>query len=139
MRLTVITCGSKKRTVSAPAKDLYIGAYFKTQLEWALATNIPGRVRILSAKHGLLKLGDIIDPYELHISDSSLTGASLAKQIPTGCIIETTAGHDYIPILREAGEIAGAEVYQLFTGYPWIGPKMAAIKKATNLTARTKK
>lgn len=138
MRLTIITCGAKKRAKPAPAKDLYIGSFFKIQLEWALATNTPSRIRILSAKHGLLKLNEIVEPYSLHISKSSLTAKQLAEQIPADCTIETTAGDAYMPILRYAASLKGVQVTQLFTGYPWIGPKMSAMKKAIALTARTK-
>lgn len=45
---------------------MYCGSYFRTCLK--LAKKISHRVYILSAKYGLLRLGDVIEPYELTLN-----------------------------------------------------------------------
>lgn len=65
-KVVFISCGKRKLPNKARAEDLYCGSYFNTCLE--LAKNISHRVYILSAKHGLLKLDDVIEPYELTLN-----------------------------------------------------------------------
>ena len=62
--IVIIPCGQKKRNYSCKAKDMYIGAYFKTCLQYARKFCKDDAIYILSAKYGLLSLQDIISPYE---------------------------------------------------------------------------
>ena len=137
MRLIVITCGSKKGPKATQARYLYTGSYFKAQLDWALSIAPASRIRILSAKYGLLKLTDVITPYEKRITDDgAITAEEVAEQIPQGSIIESSAGIDYAKILRKAAELKNCELTIHFTDYPWLGPKISAIKKSTRLNRR---
>lgn len=63
--IVIISCGAKKRPHSCAARDLYTGSYFRAALAYALAIAPPHKVFILSAKWGLLRLTDEIEPYEL--------------------------------------------------------------------------
>lgn len=58
-----IGCGSKKRDIRSRAKDLYIGQYFKTTLEYAKSISSEENIFILSAKHGIISLDKELDPY----------------------------------------------------------------------------
>jgi len=137
MRLVVITCGAKKSNHPTQAQYLYTGSYFKTQLDWALSIAPPSRIRIFSAKYGLLKLTDMIEPYNKRISDEgAITAEKLAEQLPYGAIIESSAGIDYAKILKKASELRGCKLILHFTGYSWMGPKISAIKKSTKLNRR---
>ena len=66
-----ISCGKKKRSHICYAKDLYIGRFLKAQKKYALnlANNDESRVFILSAKYGLLRMRDVISPYNLKLTD----------------------------------------------------------------------
>lgn len=71
----VIPCGGAKLDHAAPARQLYVGQMFRhtlTSVE-ALAAGDeaaglgPVRVLILSARHGLVELDTVLDPYEQRI------------------------------------------------------------------------
>jgi len=66
-RLVLVGCGKAKRPTPCAAKDLYIGNLFAAQL--TLAKHYSADVFILSAKYGLLRLHDIVAPYELKLTD----------------------------------------------------------------------
>lgn len=137
MRLVIITCGSRKLNRPAQARKFYTGTYFKIQLEWALSIAPASHVRIFSAKYGILKLTDMIDPYNKRITDpGAITAEELAQQLPQGAFIETSAGTDYAAILAEAAALKECHLKIHFTGYPWLGPKQSAIRKSTRLNQR---
>lgn len=64
MRVGLIGCGKEKLDHAAPAKDLYVGSFFKLCKQWI---SKPGRVdewAILSAKYGLVLPEQAIEPYD---------------------------------------------------------------------------
>ena len=67
--MVIIPCGKAKKVTSVPVQawTLYTGGYFKTLLN--LAIRLDKDVRILSAGYGLLKLNDMVLPYELKINN----------------------------------------------------------------------
>lgn len=67
----LIACGKKKRREASKAKDLYQGSYFKKTLEYAyiLSKKYKADIYILSAKHGLLELDTIINPYNFTLNN----------------------------------------------------------------------
>ncbi len=75
-KIILISCVSKKRTRKSKAKDLYISALFKKNLQYALQQN-PDQIFILSAKYGLVTLDEEIEPYDLTLNTMS---ASEIKQ-----------------------------------------------------------
>jgi hypothetical protein len=62
-KIVLISCVSKKLPHRAKAKDLYVSPLFKYCLGYAQSLN-PNDIYILSAKHGLLDLEQVIGPYE---------------------------------------------------------------------------
>ena len=64
--LLVIPGGLSQAPVPAPPADLYRGAYHLACRRAALALTSTGRVLVLSAKHGLVRLDDAapLEPYE---------------------------------------------------------------------------
>ena len=62
-KIVLISCVSKKLSYKSPAQELYISPLFKKNLQYAKSLN-PDKILILSAKYGLLKLNEIINPYE---------------------------------------------------------------------------
>jgi hypothetical protein len=82
MKLVVIPCGGAKLTAPAPARELYIGSMFRDQLATALTMTTPENVRILSAKHGLLTLDEIVEPYDVKMgSGDDVTIGRVADQL----------------------------------------------------------
>lgn len=78
MTVFIIPCGSKKKTVACEAQELYDGLYFKSNLEYAKRKT--SRVFILSAKYGFVRLNQIIEPYNLHMKNSTITVEHLRRQ-----------------------------------------------------------
>lgn len=62
-KIVLISCVSKKLNHKAKARDLYISPFFKKNLRYARFLN-PDKIFILSAKYGLLKLDEVIEPYD---------------------------------------------------------------------------
>lgn len=63
--LVIVPCGKAKLADPAPALDLYTGQFFKACLGYARTLTTPDRILILSAKHGLVDLGTVVEPYEV--------------------------------------------------------------------------
>jgi len=62
-QIVLISCVSQKLSHRARARDLYISTLFKLNLKYAEKLT-PDEIFILSAKYGLLKLEQEIEPYE---------------------------------------------------------------------------
>jgi hypothetical protein len=69
-KIILISCVSKKRTQRSKARDLYISALFKKNLQYALRLE-PDEIFILSAKYGLVGLDEEIEPYNLTLNTMS--------------------------------------------------------------------
>lgn len=61
-RVALIGCGAQKAARTCPAREMYRSQLFQAALRWALLHC--DRVFILSAKHGLLRLDDVVEPYD---------------------------------------------------------------------------
>jgi hypothetical protein len=66
-----ISCVKSKRKTKAKARDIYISPLFRYSLKYALSLTSENKIYILSAKYGLLKLDEVIDPYELTLNTMS--------------------------------------------------------------------
>lgn len=73
--LVLVSCGALKRSEPSPAARLYTGPLFRLQLELARQWAKDRDIRILSAKHGVLELDEVVRPY-----DETLTGARAHKR-----------------------------------------------------------
>lgn len=69
-KVILISCVSKKHKRKSKAKDLYISALFKKNLQYALQQK-PDQIFILSAKYGLVLLDEEIEPYDLTLNTMS--------------------------------------------------------------------
>lgn len=126
--LGVISCGSAKLDRPAPAHRLYTGTYFAAQLAWARARFPVDRIRILSAKHGLVGLGERLEPYDLKMGQpGSVTADRIAAALPPGATIITTCGEVYLKPLRAAADMTNCTVVAPFTGAGKMGKKKRLI------------
>ncbi len=66
-KVVLLSCVSKKLDHEAKASELYNSPLFKYNLKYAFSLN-PDKIFILSAKYGLVKLEDSIQPYELTLN-----------------------------------------------------------------------
>lgn len=64
----LISCVSKKLSRKAKAKNLYISPLFRMNLQYARQFS-PQKVFILSAKYGLVKLDEEIEPYDVTLNN----------------------------------------------------------------------
>jgi hypothetical protein len=64
--LGLIACSASKLSSPAPAADLYTGALFRLSL--AVARRICQRIRILSAKHEVVRLNTVLEPYDVSLA-----------------------------------------------------------------------
>lgn len=63
--LVVTPCGARKLTTAARADRLYTGPYFVACMRYARKLAPLDRIRILSAKHGLIPVDLFLCPYNL--------------------------------------------------------------------------
>jgi cytoplasmic iron level regulating protein YaaA (DUF328/UPF0246 family) len=70
-RIVLLSCVSKKLSNKAKARDLYVSAFFRHSMGYAMTLK-PDKVFILSAKYGLLELNDVISPYEQTLKKMSI-------------------------------------------------------------------
>jgi hypothetical protein len=68
--ISFLGCSKSKRKYKCAVKEMYIGNLFKKSLKYAESLeNV--KIYVLSAKYGLLSLYEIIEPYDLYLSDFS--------------------------------------------------------------------
>jgi len=127
--LVVIPCGGKKADRTLPAHQLYVGSYFRACLNAALAITPAHRVRVLSARHGLLPLEQLIAPYELRMGQPGAVSVERVTQQA-----RDQGLHDEAAVLVLAGRAYAALVRQVwphavdaFAGTAGIGEQLARL------------
>ncbi|MFF2088533.1 DUF6884 domain-containing protein [Nocardia sp. NPDC058176] len=79
--LVLVACGARKADHPRPARDLYTGSYTRMCLQAALILAPAEQVRIVSARHGLVELATVLDPYDTAITDpDAITADELHEQ-----------------------------------------------------------
>lgn len=65
--MVLIACSASKLSHAAPARDLYASDLFRKSLAWAESLQDEGgkAIFVLSAKHGLVPLDRVIEPYDV--------------------------------------------------------------------------
>lgn len=101
-KIVLISCGNKKLSHKAKAKELYISPLFK--FSWRYAEKLTSqRIYILSAKYGLLSPDAEIEPYNLTLNSmSSLEVEEWANRVLNSLKQEANLVQDEFIIL--AGE-----------------------------------
>lgn len=105
--LVIIPCGGKKDDRPRPAINLYQGSYFKACARFALSIVKPEQIRILSAKHGLLKIEQVIEPYDLRMGQKGcITAEQVRAQAAEQNLLDErdviiAAGSDYARVALE--------------------------------------
>lgn len=107
----LIGCVSRKESTARAAKDLYRGALFARRRQHAEATGQPWL--IFSALHGIVDPDQVIEPYDLRITDlgrserevlADRVGQALAQRFGalSGMTFEVHAGEEYVQVIKAA-------------------------------------
>ena len=96
--IRVISCGKTKRPGTSPAKDLYVGTFFKQCRMWAEES--PDGWIIFSAKHGVLLPDELVECYDQHDPVPDWKEKVLAK-LDKNAHYLSVAGNQYMSKLKE--------------------------------------
>lgn len=113
LRIALIGCGAKKLDRAARARDLYVGPLFRAALAYAEAEEFDG-IFVLSAKHGFVRLGDKLEPY-----DVALEGLSADERGLLGALVVRDLVHEPAGEPAEITLLAGEGYAALLDGAPW--------------------
>lgn len=104
--VVIVPCGGRKLDHAAPAGDLYVGSYHRQtrKAATAIAERTGARVLILSALHGLVELGTVLEPYDLRMGQpGSVTAARVAGQAAAlgiaAAVVTVIAGRAYADVV----------------------------------------
>jgi hypothetical protein len=114
-RIGLVACASQKLLRPAPARELYVSQLFKKASAYAELTC--DRWYILSAKHGLLRPDEVIEPYDIRLGANHKTSPSTylwAARVQEQMAAEF-AGLANVKIVALAGEQYRTALH----GTPW--------------------
>lgn len=80
--IVFLSCVKSKRNHACSAQDMYTSSLFRKTFSYAKSLH-PKKIFILSAKYGLLKLDDLIEPYEKTLNNMK----SLEKRVWAGDVL----------------------------------------------------
>ena len=118
-KICLIACASQKQAVAVPARDLYQSDLFKKSVRWMQRQNFDTWF-ILSAKHGIVKPDQILEPYNLTLNTlkadvrrqwAETVLAELMKALPESASITFLAGSKYREYLTQPLHERGYEVH----------------------------
>lgn len=129
MTIGLIACSARKLQHQARVRELYCSALFRWSLEWAAQRC--ERVYVLSALHGLVKLDDVLEPYDAKLSSPNSSIAGMWGKRVAGDLtahegfafdIIALAGTGYVRPVRAALDVLGwsgrldEPLYGMFVG-----------------------
>lgn len=105
-RVVLIQCTKSKRDTATEARDLYDSTYFDAMRQWAESTELPWF--ILSAEHGLVSPGTVLEPYDaFRLSDTQADTIATTLSDRGVTAVRLCAGEKYtaplVPQLRDRG------------------------------------
>lgn len=143
--LVLVGCGAAKRDESAPAEDLYTSTYFGLKRRYAEA--VGDGWAVLSAKHGVLRPDELIEPYDETIADVDVREwrARVCDEIattvrarlpldatPADATVTLLAGSDYTDPLRDWLAAKPYTVRYPFDHTAGIGEQMGLLSDAVD-------
>ena len=99
-KIVLISCGKEKLGQRAEASKMYTGGLFTKSLKYAEKKLNPNKLFILSAKYGLLKPYEMIEPYDItlnnmRVAEKRLWADKVLQQLRT----QTNLNGDYFVFL----------------------------------------
>jgi hypothetical protein len=139
--IILVGCVKTKAPEASPARDLYLSPLFERRRRYAESSGQPWY--ILSAEHGLLDPGSIIEPYDVYLADQTADyrqawGEWVAAKLTRvrgsidGLVIEVHAGTAYVDAIEEPLRRRGG-VYSLH----W--PGCGGVSSLPGTTGRARK
>jgi uncharacterized HhH-GPD family protein len=115
--VVLIGCVKTKAQEASPARDLYVSPLFERRRRYAESSGRPWY--ILSAEHGLLDPGSIIEPYDVYLPDQTADYRKVWGEWVTakltrvrgsidGLVVEVHAGAAYLDAIKEPLRRQGA-------------------------------
>lgn len=144
MRLfIVVPCCGEKLPHRAPARELYVGQMFRHTLAAALVEARDGAatVLVLSALHGLVRLDDELEPYDLRVGDAgSVEPAAVRAQaealgVDWTCEVYGFLPAAYLDLLDRALRPADVYVQDVYEACRGIGEQRSANRHVRELPA----
>lgn len=123
----LVSCAAQKLECRAPARELYRSQLFRKSIRHAEATCLDWA--ILSAKHGLVLPHEVLDPYDLAVTDmsrdertawSARVRAQIVSRWGEKRRIQVYAGRPYF------GPLAGLRAWSVF-GHAQIGERLKVL------------
>jgi hypothetical protein len=143
----LIACSASKAEVPCAARLLYTGDLFRKSLQWAEACACFDSIMVLSAKHGLVDVDRVIEPYDTSLqtfdaSERRRWASSVAKALllrwPAGTVeLVALAGRHYTEELALHLQLSAPRV--LFSrplAGMGIGQQKAWLKRALDAVQR---
>ena len=101
----ICSCGTRKLKTTSAAIDMYNGAYHRMTRRYLQTKFSDPQIFIVSAKHGLLRLTDVIEPYDIGPREKTVTSAVIRNQAQRMMIAHQPVlyigSRKYYEILRE--------------------------------------
>lgn len=130
--IIIISCGQRKRAEESKACDLYTGPYFRAQLAFARSRVPDDQIFILSAKYGLCRLDEELEPYNIKMGDvESIAVEHIRTQAEDvfeikGEDIAVLGGKQYVAMCRK---VFGVEIETPLAGRGGIGKQIAWLRR----------
>ena len=122
-RVIVIPCSARKKAESAPAGELYTGSYHRACRATADAlADEDTAVLVLSARYGLVRLDEVLEPYDVTFGDrGAVSGLLLAAQarrlgVDKARTVTILAGAAYVEAVRSIWPYADTPLAGLAIG-----------------------
>jgi hypothetical protein len=124
----LVSCVKDKLKHPAPAQDLYVSDLFRKERAYAERSGVPWF--ILSAEHGLVAPEQVLAPYNMRLSQTSVDyrrawGARVVESLVAvagplaGKTVEVHAGAAYVDPIRDLLQAQGAVVAEPLKGLPF--------------------
>ena len=131
--VVLVACGARKTEQPSEAGSLYVGGYHRAARRAAdalTAYGTSGLILIISARHGLLDLNQVIAPYEQRLGRiGSITARTLHRQAGERGLLDSTvtvlAGRGYVELARRVWPSAAAPLLDV----GGIGQQLAALSR----------
>ena len=136
--LVIVPCGGAKLNRPAQAGEMYVGQYHRACRAYALVLTGGNAtwVLILSAKYGLLRLDDLVEPYDLRMGRlGCVTRSEVWEQAAVMKLLDhervvALGGREYVDVCRSVWPHCETPL----AGTGGIGKQLAWMKARTSLS-----
>ncbi len=136
----IIPCGNAKLGKAAAASEFYTGSMFQDALRTARKLYTDDRIYVLSAKYGLVKLDQVLKPYNVKLGDKgSISPKKLSKMIKDLGIEGTVTSllpKQYHKLFTDAARNE-LQIEQYFEGTRGIGDQKARLSQLRDTAPET--